>query len=48
MRPDRIPISKAEAIHAIKTILGWDGNRTVDGENESFRLESPGATHRSY
>jgi hypothetical protein len=41
------PISKAEAVHAMKTILDWDGYRILDGKDGTFRLESPGAVHRN-
>jgi hypothetical protein len=41
------PISKAEAINAIKTILDWGGWRIVDGTDRTFRLESSDAVRRN-
>jgi hypothetical protein len=41
------PVSKAEAIHAIKTVLDWDGYRMVDGKANTFTLEHPGAVRHN-
>jgi hypothetical protein len=41
------PVSKAEAVHAIKTILDWGGCRVVDGKDNTFTLASPGAVPRN-
>lgn len=42
------PNSKAEAIHAIKTILDWGGCRVADGKDKSFSLEIPRAVRRNH
>lgn len=41
------PISKAEAVHAIKTVLDWGGCRVVDDKDKTFKLEGPGAVRRN-
>jgi hypothetical protein len=41
------PLSKADAIHAIKTILDWGGCRVVDAKDNTFTLESTGAERRN-
>jgi hypothetical protein len=41
------PVSKAEAVHAIRTILDWAGCRVVDGKDRTFKLESAGTLRRS-
>jgi hypothetical protein len=41
------PISKAEAVHSIKTILGWSGCRIIQGKDRTFTIESSDAERRT-
>jgi hypothetical protein len=41
------PVSKAEAVDVIKTILDWGGCRVVDGKDKTFALESRSALRRN-
>lgn len=41
------PISEAQAVHAIKTVLDWSGCRIVDDNDKTFMLEGHGAVRRN-